>query len=358
MNSNDFCKPMHDIFLNGANKNLKQFEDIILSCKKSNDFNINSINEAFRIIHTIKGLSSMIPYDSIVSLSHSMEDLFYRMREKELENIDYNLIFNLIFECVDFIRAELRKIASNEDLNGEPSTLIDAVNSFLSGIKADEKLYCEMGSKVCSPLTENKSLCQKIKMRDADIPICTIPILASFDNLHRMMCDMCEKLGKKAELAIIGGEIEVDKITAECIFCSLVHILCNAIDHGIESPVRRKAIGKHPTGQIKIQAEMSDNWVFITVNDDGRGLCKKELLRRANENSLIRKPVQRLMESEIYNFILLPGFSTSKKVTRFSGRGMGLDVVAKNLERIGGTVLIDSVENEGMTVSLKIPSML
>ena len=169
---------------------------------------------------------------------------------------------------------------------------------------------------------------------------------------------MNRKLGKEAELTLIGEGTEVDKNIIEHISDPLMHLVRNSVDHGIESTAERIAAGKPRAGQIVLEAKNAGSDVLIIVRDDGGGINKEKVLQRAIEHGLISKPEGELSDREIYNLICLPGFSTNDNVTEFSGRGVGMDVVVKNLETIGGSVSVDSVEGVGTVTTLKIPLTL
>jgi len=137
-----------------------------------------------------------------------------------------------------------------------------------------------------------------------------------------------------------------------------MHLIRNSLDHGIESGDERVASGKPAIGKITLEAKNAGSDVVILIRDDGRGLNKDKILQRARENGLINRPENELTDKEIYAFIFAPGFSTKDKVTEFSGRGVGMDVVTQNINSVGGLVLIDSAPGLGSTISLKIPLTL
>jgi two-component system chemotaxis sensor kinase CheA len=137
-----------------------------------------------------------------------------------------------------------------------------------------------------------------------------------------------------------------------------MHLLRNAIDHGIEQADERVAAGKSAQATVTLEAVSAGSEVLIIIRDDGRGLDKDKILRRAKEKNLLLRPESELSDKEIYSFIFQPGFSTKDSVTEFSGRGVGLDVVTKNINSIGGTVLIDSELGKGTSIILKIPLTL
>lgn len=185
-----------------------------------------------------------------------------------------------------------------------------------------------------------------------------VPLFVTFQKVHRIVRDMNHKLQKEVRLEISGEETEVDKNIIEHISDPLIHLIRNAIDHGIESSREREEKGKRKIGSICLEAKNAGSDVWITVKDDGRGLDKDKILKKAYEKGITNKPESELTEREIFSFILLPGFSTSENVTEFSGRGVGMDVVVKNITKIGGTVSVDSVAGKGTTITIKIPLTL
>ncbi|MFA6619462.1 MAG: chemotaxis protein CheA [Candidatus Neomarinimicrobiota bacterium] len=185
-----------------------------------------------------------------------------------------------------------------------------------------------------------------------------VPLVTTFQKMYRVVRDMSKKLNKEVELEIIGGETEVDKNIIEHVSDPLLHLVRNAIDHGLESPAERRKKGKAEAGKITLEARSAGNDVLIVVRDNGKGLNKEKLMKQAKKKGLLRKQEHEMTEREIYNLILVPGFSTKEQTTEFSGRGVGMDVVTNNVEKMGGDVLVDSVPDEGTTITLKIPLTL
>lgn len=196
------------------------------------------------------------------------------------------------------------------------------------------------------------------EMQDMVMAIRMVPLSATFHKMHRVVRDMCKKLGKEVGLEIIGEETEVDKNIIEHISDPLMHLVRNALDHGIESAKDRVARGKTQAGTITLEAKNAGSDVLVILRDDGRGLNKESILKKAKENSLLHKSETEMSDKEIFNLIFLPGFSTKENITEFSGRGVGMDVVTKNIETVGGTVSVDSIPDKGTTMTLKIPLTL
>ncbi|OEU69737.1 MAG: chemotaxis protein CheA [Desulfuromonadales bacterium C00003068] len=185
-----------------------------------------------------------------------------------------------------------------------------------------------------------------------------IPVSGLFRRMIRLVHDLSVKSGKKVDLKLTGEATEVDKTVVETITDPLVHILRNSMDHGLEPPEERLAAGKSETGTVELDACHEEGEVWITLKDDGRGLNKEKILEKAIKNGLIEGDGSDLSDRVIYNMIFQPGFSTAEKITDISGRGVGMDVVKQNLERIKGKVDVDSVPGQGTTIKLRIPLTL
>lgn len=185
------------------------------------------------------------------------------------------------------------------------------------------------------------------------------PIGNVLSKFNRVVRDLSHDLKKNITLNISGAETELDKSLLEAIKDPLTHIVRNACDHGIEPPTARKSAGKPPAGTINIRAYHEGGQVVIEISDDGKGLHKQVLIKKAIEKGIIN-PAQpeKMTEKEIFNLIFAPGFSTAAQVSSVSGRGVGMDVVLTNIERIGGTVDLSSAEGQGTTIKLKIPLTL
>lgn len=187
-----------------------------------------------------------------------------------------------------------------------------------------------------------------------------MPLTNVFQRMKRIVFDVSRKLGKDIELEVIGENTEVDKNIIEHISDPLMHLVRNSVDHGIESnPADRVELGKSEKGKITLEARNEGGKVYISVRDDGKGLSKEKLYNKALQNGLIEnKPMSEFTEGEIYRFVTLPGFSTKEQVTEYSGRGVGMDVVVKNIQSIGGRLDIQSEEGHGSEMTLVIPLTL
>jgi two-component system chemotaxis sensor kinase CheA len=186
-----------------------------------------------------------------------------------------------------------------------------------------------------------------------------LPIETVFNRFPRVVRDIAAKLGKDVQLVIEGKETELDRSVLEEVGDPLGHLVRNAMDHGIESPDERRAAGKPQPGTVRLTARHADGRILITVEDDGRGMDPAALRRAVVEKGLMtRDAADSTPDAEMLRVIFMPGFSTAKVVTEVSGRGVGMDVVRNNIERLGGWVDVSSTPGAGTTVSLSLPLTL
>lgn len=195
------------------------------------------------------------------------------------------------------------------------------------------------------------------QIRDRALNLRMVPIGEVFQRFPRVVRDVCKELGKRIELKINGADTELDKSMVEKLNDPLLHIVRNAMDHGIESIEERLAAGKPEQGTLALNAYHQSGSVVIEISDDGRGLNTDRILAKAIERGLVEPDVQ-MAERDIYNLIFAPGFSTAEKVTDLSGRGVGMDVVRQNIEQLRGTVDIQSTPAKGSTFRIHLPLTL
>ncbi|HEY9107221.1 MAG TPA: chemotaxis protein CheW [Roseateles sp.] len=193
-------------------------------------------------------------------------------------------------------------------------------------------------------------------LQESVMSIRMIPMSTVFNRFPRMLRDLAAKLGKKVELVTQGEATELDKSLVEKITDPLTHLVRNSCDHGIEMPDERTARGKPEQGTITLVASHQGGSIVIEVRDDGRGLNREKLIKKAREKGI--DAPDSMTDAEVWGLIFAPGFSTAEQVTDVSGRGVGMDVVKKNITSLGGTVEIDSAEGYGMKVSVRLPLTL
>ena len=267
----------------------------------------------------------------------------------DLDRVD-NLLSN-VSELV-ILRAAFEQIAAN--LKG---VYTDWINRRLLSVKELKGL-----KDLTARLGENATAFSRAvqQVQEDVMRIRMLPVGHLFDRYPRIIRDLAQKLGKKVELHISGGDTALDKRLIEQMADPLLHIIRNAVDHGIETPDERTIrLGKSPIGRIVMSANQDGNFVVMKISDDGRGLDREALLRRAVSLGFIgREAAQAMPDDRVWELIFLPGVTTAAEVTDTSGRGVGMDVVKKNVERLGGTIRVDSAPERGTEVTVRIPLTL
>lgn len=260
-----------------------------------------------------------------------------------------NDVFSLKNIKQNLINVNLSKLDQLMDIVGEIVITESIVNSIpeIKALKLDS--FSKASSQLRKLITNLQNHVMSIRM---------VPISLVFQKMNRIVRDMCKKLQKSVELVLIGEDTEVDKTIIDTIADPLIHIIRNSIDHGIEFSELRTELGKPDTGKIILFAQNTGGEILIIVSDDGCGINTEHVLNEAAKNGLLTKPSDEYTEKEIIELILMPGFSTKEDITEFSGRGVGMDIVCKNIEKIGGSVTIESVEGASTTVFIKIPITL
>jgi len=195
------------------------------------------------------------------------------------------------------------------------------------------------------------------ELQEGVMQIRMVPISFSFSRFPRLVHDLSGKLGKKIELKMSGETTEVDKTVIEKIGDPLVHLVRNSLDHGIEGPEERVAAGKPETGTVQLNASHRGGNIVIEIRDDGRGLPRDKILDKAIERGLVRED-DNLSDKDIYDLIFQPGFSTAEAVSDVSGRGVGMDVVRRNINELGGAIEIDSLPGQGSAIIIRLPLTL
>jgi two-component system chemotaxis sensor kinase CheA len=195
------------------------------------------------------------------------------------------------------------------------------------------------------------------ELRDCVLNVRMLPIGSTFDKFKRLVRDLSAAMGKEINLEIAGGETELDKTVIERINDPLVHLIRNSLDHGIETPEEREAAGKPRQGTLRVSASHAGGAVIINVEDDGRGLDRNRILAKAQTMGVVEKG-QEISDSEVYNLIFHAGLSTAQQVSDVSGRGVGMDVVKRQIVKLRGQVEITSWPGEGTAVSMRLPLTL
>ena len=235
-----------------------------------------------------------------------------------------------------------------KEIQGDFYALSNQFDSFISQYKSIVSRYktaIQNLDRISSSLQEGV---MKVRM---------VPVKQIFDRLPRLIRDLSRELKKDVELVVKGEDTEIDKVMIDDLIDPFIHIVRNSIDHGFESPEEREALNKPNPAILEISAMSEGNMINIYVSDDGKGIDVEEIRKKAIENNLISPDVS-LKEQDSYNLIFEPGFSTAQNVTSVSGRGVGLDVVKKNIEKLNGTIRVSSEHGMGTMFSIKIPLTL
>lgn len=355
------------------------------------------LDEIFRFVHTVKGNSGFFDLPRIGALSHAAEDALGAVRSGT-RVADHQLV-SAVLAVIDRLGELVEALETGEALASEDdSALIDALSPEATVEAAEEgapashaarassrtirlpvDLLDRMMSGVSDLVLARNELARRIResgdtemeaafdrvsatvadLRDGITRTRMQRIDNLFAPLPRMVRDISGQTGKQVQLEIDGGDVEIDREMIEMIRDPLTHIVRNAIDHGIESPAERRKAGKSESGCLRVCARQAGNQILLEISDDGRGIDGEKLVRRAVAAELLTaERAERLSEPQKTALIFEPGLSTAAAVTDLSGRGVGMDVVRANVERIGGLVDVESGKGRGVTLTLRVPLTL
>lgn len=256
-------------------------------------------------------------------------------------------------EKTSFISVDIAKMDMLMDLIGElvisQSVVLQNPDLKVPGLNLDN--FNKAAGQMCKISTDLQNVIMSMRM---------VPLTATFQKMNRIVFDMSRKLDKEVEFEMVGDTTEVDKNIIEHISDPLMHLVRNSVDHGIETKAERSASGKTQKGKVTLSAKTESGKVWITVSDNGAGLDRDKIMAKARQQGLLEpgKPESSYTDKEVYQFITLPGFSTNKNVTEYSGRGVGMDVVVSNLQAVGGSLEIESTPGQGSSMIMKIPLTL
>jgi two-component system chemotaxis sensor kinase CheA len=357
------------------------------------------LDAIFRFVHTVKGNSGFFDLPRITALSHAAEDALAAVRSG-VRGAEPGLV-SAVLAAIDRIGELVQALESGEALTSlDDEPLIQALGSApepgpahsaaaaaqpqraptIRTIRLPVDLLDRMMSGVSDLVLARNELARRLReaapgadvaacfdrvsgciadLRDAVTRTRMQRIEQLFSPLPRMVRDLCAETGKQVALTIDGGDVELDREMIEMIRDPLTHIVRNAIDHGIEPPEARSAGGKPETGSLAVRACQAGNQILIDIADDGRGIDGERLVARAlATGTLTAERAAQLTPAQKIALIFEPGLSTAAEVTALSGRGVGMDVVRANVERIGGLVDVDSRPGEGVTLTLRVPLTL
>ncbi len=357
------------------------------------------LDSIFRFVHTVKGNCGFFEFPRLEALSHAAEDALADVRAGR-RHADGPLV-SAVLAVIDRIAEMIAAIEAGQDFpDGDDSALIDALEPGAEGTAAPVvtpvaeqargapprtiRLSVELLDRVMSTVSDmvlaRNELARRLRETSTDVSVdgaferlsaiiaemrdaITRTRMQRIENLFvalpRMVRDLSGELGKQVLVDIEGGDVELDREMIEMIRDPLTHIIRNAVDHGIETPAERLKAGKREIGILAVSARQSGNQILIDIHDDGRGIDGGKLVEKAVAAGLVdKKEVAKLAPREQLALIFEAGLSTAKEVTAISGRGVGMDVVRSNIERIGGIVEVDSAPGEGTRMTLRVPLTL
>ena len=396
--SDELTASLAGVFLQEADESLTAIEQALIALD-ANPEAVEPLNEVFRLAHTIKGGAAMTDYPGVAELAHRFEDALTVIRDGHVPVTPDRV--TLMLEIVDALRAMLAAPSSRvravdkalvdrlipHDLQHAVSDA-DRVEQDLAATERQDRPSAKTRSlrvdktKLDAMLTLSGEIAvargrlsatlSAIERSDAALSATEdlarllatlhelvtemrlVPIGPLFRQHVRTVRDLSASESKVLQLVMEGEDVEVDATIVEQLRDPLTHIVRNAVDHGIEYPAARRDAGKDPCGTIVLHARHEHGSIIVEIRDDGRGMSKDRLLAKARERGLVGDN-DNLSDTEIYALAMAPGLSTAARVSELSGRGVGMDVVRRNIESIRGSIEIESREGRGTTIRLRLP---
>lgn len=243
------------------------------------------------------------------------------------------------------VKVDTEKLDNLVDLTGELVIAQSMFRQLGQTLTADNPIFFHQLNQVTQAVSAIQKIAMSMRM---------VPIKNTFQKMFRLVRDLAKNSGKEADLSMSGEDTEIDRNVVDELYEPMVHMIRNSVDHGLESPAERESSGKNRKGSIYLRAFQRGGNIVIEIEDDGKGLDKNRILEKAIERNLITRG-ENLSEKEIYEFIMNPGFSTAKEITDISGRGVGMDVVKKSIEKLRGRLEIHSREGKGTVFTISLP---
>jgi chemotaxis protein histidine kinase CheA len=381
-----------------------------------------TVDEIFRIAHSLKGMSATMGFAAIAALTHEMENVFELLRQRT-DGLSRDAI-DVLFECLDALEVAVGAIESDGTEQLDPATLIERLQGLVRDRTPEQELeliggvdlpdltevptddgrrvvhvIAELGEEALMPavrafmlfsaLAEHGEIVGSIPTQEgveqfageAAVPglqqaiqdlarssqalqamvmqVRMIPVEAVFLRFPRLVRDLSSKLRKEVELQLVGQDTELDRTVVDALGDPLVHLVRNSLDHGLEPPEERAAKGKTSTGVLEISARHAGGNVVISVRDDGRGIDPARVARKAVERGLIPAEAEATVDvTRAIELLFAPGFSTAEETSDISGRGVGMDAVQASIRDLGGEVVMESVPGEGSRTEIRLPLTL
>jgi two-component system chemotaxis sensor kinase CheA len=404
-------------FVVESREHLDSIEGRLLILEQSPE-DMETIHAVFRSFHTIKGLAGFLEFMPIRDVAHEVETLLDLARNSKLAITP--AVVDVVLESADYLKQSINIVEAG--LSGEAACLVPADKGLLqrivrlfnpsdqdaplppapvedsssapaavvartvahkpadassvrvetakldylmdmvgemviaqSLIRHNPSLGTVQDPRLAGDLSQLARITSEVQRTAMDMRM--IPIGQLFQRTGRMVRDLSRKAGKRVELETVGEDTELDKTIAEELSDPLLHMVRNSIDHGIEPPDLRAVSGKDPVARVRLAAYHNGGQIIIEISDDGRGLDREKILNKAQKNGLIESGAH-LSDNEVFNLIFEPGFSTAEQVTDISGRGVGMDVVRKHVQKLRGRIDIQSKRGQGTTFFLRLPLTL
>ena len=397
---------LRNIFIEEAAELLESLESEILDLEVDSR-NIETVDKIFRIVHTIKGGSGVLDWPEFTKAVHAYEDLLSHAKSQpEVINSDFislllkgfdfltavlqelekpsNNPINLaywqdLFNTYEFQTTDLKKDSQSKqpkhrndgskdsdaikiptktldefmELSGEITVIRNTVNKLVTNLQKDYPINPDI-RLLAEFLEEMHKINSSMQAKITDLR--KVPIKEVMKTFPRMIRDLNLELNKKINLEITGESLRIDTKLAQIFRASLVHLLRNSADHGIEQPDKRLLAGKPETGNIVIECQEKGDDILVEITDDGAGIDPRLIAAKAIEKQLVTsKQLANMSDCEILDLIMMPGFSTAASITNISGRGVGMDMVKSTVETNGGTIQISSQYGKGSKFRLKLP---
>ncbi|MEA2463417.1 MAG: two-component system, chemotaxis family, sensor kinase CheA, partial [Acidobacteriota bacterium] len=384
-----------EAFLAESDEGLSAAEEALLVLERAPE-DADALAACFRAVHTIKGNSGIFDFDAMTRVAHAVEDLLERLRAGQ--TVVSNGIITLLLEAVDVLRGllsgtdrtralsaaelqlvehlqcadslqvtahtatqatgratpervsrtlriDLAKLDRLLDLSGEIGIARGRLSAMLGDPTVTSRVALEAQRDADHLHLELQELVMKLRM---------VPVGPTFRQFQRIVRDTARSLGKEAELRIEGTDVEVDMTVIEHLRDPLTHMIRNSVGHGIETPAVRIAAGKPAAGTLVLRSFREAGTIVIELSDDGGGIDRDRVIRLAREKGLAGDG-ETLGDAQVTELIFLPGFSAADTVTDLSGRGVGLDVVRRNIDAIHGSVSVESEPERGTTFRVRLP---
>ena len=404
--------PLVHEFISEAAGHIEAAEAELLKLEKNPD-DAEAVNAVFRSFHTIKGVAGFMNLKQIGALAHASESLLDLARNGKLRLS--GPYADIVLQAADQMRGLIRSLdeavrgntpiprspelpdliqrlkaaangqlaapataavvtterrqsndrrhtdASESSVKVSTARLDSLINTVGELVIAESMVRQNLGLVIAGDHRLQRNLGQLGKLtrelQDLSMAMRMVPIGGVFQKMTRLVRDVSQKADKEVELVIVGAETELDRNVVDAIGDPLVHMVRNSIDHGIEKPDDRERAGKPRAGRVELKAEHKAGGIVIQITDDGKGLNKARILKKATEAGIVREG-QDIAEQDIFRLIFHAGLSTAEKVTDISGRGVGMDVVKRNIEDLRGRIEISSVEGKGTVFTIRLPLTL